>query len=96
MFRIKSYIIVLRLMKEAGFFEGNYGEYPLCCSAFQTQRKWTNLSLLDEKYEGKDVLVRGRVHVVRGKGNSSFLVLREGAYTLQACAFKSELVPRIW
>lgn len=49
---------------------------------------------MDEQYEGKDVLVRGRVHVVRRKGNASFLVLREGTNTLQACAFKSELIPK--
>jgi aspartyl-tRNA synthetase len=94
MSRIKFYKYCLRLMKEGDFLEGKYGEYPLCCSAFQTQRKWTRLDLLDEGYEGQNVLVRGRVHIVRGKGNAAFLALRESAYTLQACAFKSDFIPK--
>lgn len=81
-------------MKEVDFPERKYGEYPLCCSAFQTQRKWIGLGLLDEGYEGQDVLVRGRVLKVRAKGNSVFVALREGMNTLQACAFKSDFIPK--
>jgi len=40
------------------------------------------------------VLVRARIHNVRGKGNTCFIVLRENFYTLQACAFKSETISK--
>jgi aspartyl-tRNA synthetase len=44
--------------------------------------------------EGKQILVRARVHNSRGKGNSCFIVLRDSYSTLQACAFKSETVSK--
>lgn len=40
------------------------------------------------------MIVRARLHNVRGKGNNCFLVLRESFYTLQACAFKSETISK--
>jgi len=44
--------------------------------------------------DGQAVWVRGRVHNVRAKGNSCFLVLRQGAFnTAQACFFKDKERP---
>lgn len=40
--------------------------------------------------------MRGRVHQVRGKGGSAFMVLRqEGAYTVQALHFKDKTNPEV-
>ncbi|KAL0248378.1 hypothetical protein GEMRC1_003614 [Eukaryota sp. GEM-RC1] len=47
-----------------------------------------------ENYLDSSVLFRARVHNVRGKGKSVFLVLRDGTDLVQACAFASETVPR--
>ena len=66
-----------------------YGDYPFIRSSFQSHRKWTAIGKVDESFEGQEVLVRARVHNVRGKGNTCFIVLRENFSTLQACAFKS-------
>lgn len=42
------------------------------------------------------VWVRGRVHQVRGKGGSAFMVLRQdGAYTVQALHFKDKENPDV-
>ena len=40
------------------------------------------------------MLVRARVHNVRGKGNNCFVVLRENFSTLQAVGFKSETISK--
>ena len=39
------------------------------------------------------MLVRARIHNIRAKGNSVFIVLRESFATLQAVAFKSFIAP---
>jgi aspartyl-tRNA synthetase len=67
-----------------------FGDYPFIKSTFRSDRVWTAIKDVNETNEGKEVLVRGRVHNVRAKGNSAFLVLREAFATLQAVAFKSE------
>lgn len=66
-----------------------YGDYPFIKSTFRSDRVWTAIKDVNEELEGKEVLVRARIHKVRGKGNNCFIVLREGFATLQACAFKS-------
>lgn len=71
-----------------------YGDYPFIQSTFQSGRKWLPLANVDQTLEGQEVLVRARVHNVRGKGNNCFIVLRENYSTLQACAFKSEAVSK--
>lgn len=55
---------------------------------------WTQVKDINESLEGQEVLVRARIHNIRAKGNSAFLVLRESFATLQACAFKSETTPK--
>lgn len=53
-----------------------YGDYPFIQSTFQSGRKWTPLGSVDHTLEGQEVIVRARVHNVRGKGNNCFIVLR--------------------
>lgn len=71
-----------------------YGDYPFIKSTFRSERVWTPIKDVSEDYADKEVLVRARIHTVRAKGNSCFIVLREGFATLQACAFKSEATPK--
>ena len=40
-----------------------------------------------EPFAGAQVLVRGRVHTVRGKGKTAFLVIRQRTATVQAVMF---------
>ncbi|KAL3687935.1 hypothetical protein R1sor_014244 [Riccia sorocarpa] len=72
----------------------NYGEVELVSlqSAAQTGRKWTKVSELNQELKGQTVLVRGRVHAVRGKGRMAFLVVREAGYTVQCLASVAENV----
>lgn len=71
-----------------------YGDYEMISSKFKSERVWTKVIDVDESFANKEVLVRARVHNVRGKGNTCFLVLREQFSTLQACIFKSETTPK--
>jgi hypothetical protein len=65
---------------------GNYGDVALVQSAAVTGRTWTRVSDFADGLVGQRVLVRGRVHTVRGKGKSAFLILRQGTVTLQVRA----------
>ncbi|KAL4421624.1 hypothetical protein ABPG75_010915 [Micractinium tetrahymenae] len=64
-----------------------YGDTELVQSAVVTGRTWTAVSALTPELEGQPVLVRARVHTVRGKGKSAFLVLRQATATVQAVLF---------
>lgn len=81
-------------IKIADFHKDQYGDYPFIRSTYRTERVWTAVQDVTQEKEGQEVLVRARVHNVRGKGNNVFIVLRENFYTLQACAFKSEETPK--
>jgi len=65
----------------------NYGDTALVQSAEVTGRVWTRLAALGPQLSGQRVLVRGRVHAVRGKGKSAFLILRQQTSTLQVVFF---------
>jgi aspartyl/asparaginyl-tRNA synthetase len=39
-------------------------------------KKLVNVEDIDNTYEGKEVIVRGRLHNSRGKGKLCFIVLR--------------------
>ena len=69
----------------------NYGDTPLVQSASVTGRVWTRLSALTPALAGQRVLVRGRVHAVRGKGKSAFLILRQATSTLQVVFFVDDV-----
>ena len=52
-------------------------------SAVLTGRSWTAVGALTPELAGKPLLIRARVHNVRGKGKSAFLVLRQATSTVQ-------------
>ena len=62
---------------------GKYGPAPRVQSQAVTGKVWTEVGALTAARAGEAVLVRGRVHAVRGKGKSAFLVLREKGCTVQ-------------
>ena len=63
-------------IKVADFNKDQYGDYPFIRSLYRTDRVWTPLQEVNEAKEGQEVLVRARIHNVRGKGNNCFIVLR--------------------
>lgn len=52
---------------------------------------WTDVAELTPERAGQAVLVRARVHTVRGKGKSAFLVLRQATATVQAALFVDDV-----
>lgn len=71
-----------------------YGDYPFLKSIFISNRKWTEIKDLNDTLKDQEVLVRARIHNIRAKGNSCFVVLREGFVTVQAIAFKGDNMPK--
>ncbi|KAI3429721.1 hypothetical protein D9Q98_010037 [Chlorella vulgaris] len=69
----------------------HYGDPELVQSQAQTERVWTDVADLTPKLDGQTVLVRARVHTVRGKGKSAFLVLRQATATVQAVLFVDDV-----
>ncbi|BDA46327.1 Aspartate-tRNA ligase, cytoplasmic [Coccomyxa sp. Obi] len=65
----------------------NYGDPPLVQSRVQTGEKYSQISELSPALSGQKVVLRGRVHNVRGKGKSCFVVLRQQSGTVQAVLF---------
>eukprot|EP00899_Mesostigma_viride_P012006 jgi/Mesvir1/20806/Mv07908-RA.1 len=72
----------------------NYGDLPLIQSREISGRKWTNVADIDEKLVGTTVLIRGRVHTVRGKGKTAFLVIRDRFSTVQVVLFVGDKVSK--
>lgn len=67
-----------------------YGDSPMVQSECITGRVWVDVGSLESDKLGSTALVRGRVHAVRGKGKSCFLVLRHRTATVQAVLFADE------
>jgi aspartyl-tRNA synthetase len=65
----------------------DFGDLPLVCSAFKTNRVWTELKDITAAKDGEQVLVRARVHSTRAKGKTCFIQLRTGLRTVQAAMF---------
>ena len=63
-------------IKICDFNKDVYGDYPFIRSTYRTDRVWTAVKDINEAKEGQEVLVRARVHNVRGKGNNCFIILR--------------------
>lgn len=63
-------------IKTIDYTTDQFGDYPFIKSTFRSDRKWTDVKNINEDLEGKEVLVRARIHAVRQKGNSCFIVLR--------------------
>lgn len=64
---------------------GNYGDVAMenLQSKEQSGKVWCKVGDLNAEHEGQTVLVRGRVHTVRGTGKMAFLVVRESGHTVQ-------------
>lgn len=69
----------------------HYGDSERVQSQIITGRKWTDVLQLSPQLKGEKVLVRARVHAVRGKGKSAFLVLRQQTATVQAVLFVDDV-----
>lgn len=68
-----------------------YGDRKLIRSSQQAIQKRTRVETLDGNMNETRVFVRARVHAVRGKGKSCFLVLRQQTATVQAVLFADEV-----
>lgn len=64
-----------------------YGDTQLIQSQSISKRTWTRVEALDKSLENQQVLLRGRVATVRGKGKSCFIVLRQRTATVQVVLF---------
>ena len=61
-----------------------YGDAPLIQSKEITGKVWTHARDMTAARVNETVTLRGRVHNVRGKGKSAFLILRQQTATVQA------------
>ncbi|CAK0750794.1 hypothetical protein CVIRNUC_002018 [Coccomyxa viridis] len=64
-----------------------YGDTQLIQSRTQAAETYLSITSLSEEQNTQIALIRGRVHTVRGKGKSCFMVLRQGSATVQAILF---------
>jgi aspartyl-tRNA synthetase len=73
---------------------GSYGDVVMenLQSKEKSGRAWSKVGDLDGDHAGQTVLVRGRVHTVRGKGSLGFLVVREAGHTVQCVVAVKENV----
>lgn len=71
-----------------------FGVYPIVQSTRVSSRVFVNVADLNASYDGKTVWVRARVFTSRSKGNSCFLLLRRGMFSVQAALFKSDSIPK--
>lgn len=72
----------------------NYGDVAMedLQSKAKSSKAWTKVADLAGDRAGHTVLVRGRVHTVRGKGSLGFLVVREAGHTVQCVVAVKENV----
>ena len=68
---------------EEDISQGNYGSYGLIQSTEEKSVSFTYLSGIKADLDGQEVWVRGRVHTIRSKGKTCFIVLRQRVYTAQ-------------
>ena len=69
----------------------HYGDSEMVQSVERSGRVWLDVHALGPELAGQTVLVRARVHTVRGKGKSAFLVLRQATATVQAALFVDDV-----
>lgn len=65
----------------------NYGDAEMIRSAAQTDTEYTRVDALAAGLVGREVHLRARVHTVRGKGKTAFVVLRQRTATVQCVLF---------
>lgn len=68
-----------------------YGDAPMVQSQEVSGRVWTRVDELDASKIDTEVLVRGRIHNVRGKGKSAFIVLRQQTANVQITLFVDDV-----
>ena len=68
-----------------------YGDAEMVQSQTKSGRRWTRVEDLSGTLADEEVLVRGRVHNVRGKGKSAFIVLRQQTATVQVVLFVDDV-----
>ena len=71
-----------------------YGDMAIEPIMVKTGRTWTKVQDINESLDNQEVLLRGRVHNSRVKGNLAFLVIRDHFYSIQCVASKSELISK--
>ena len=71
-----------------------FGDLPMVQSVENIPISFTNLIDLGEKDDGKQVYIRARIHNSRSKANLVFLELRQNFSTIQAAAFKSDVITK--
>jgi len=74
--------------------EGKYGKLPLIQSTEKTGRKFTRVEEVTTELNGQEVLVRGRAHQIRAKGNLAFVTIRQRQFTIQGVIAKSATVSK--
>ena len=71
-----------------------YGDMTRVMSRSRTGRTFSRVADLEQAQAGSKVWLRGRLHSIRVKGGSCFLVLRQDSFdTVQACYFKDKENP---
>jgi len=73
---------------------GNYGNMEPIQSKTRPGRVFTNVGELDETKATQSVLIRGRIHASRGKGNLCFLVVRQRLHSVQAVIAKGDKISK--
>ena len=67
-----------------------YCDPPMVQSRERTNRVWTPVGQVNSTLAGQKILVRARLHGVRGKGKSAFVILRQQTATMQAILFVND------
>jgi len=75
---------------------GNYGTLPLIQSGGDPniRRTFTRVKDLDPTKAEQQVLIRGRIHASRDKGNLIFFVIRQRLFTVQTVLSKGPQISR--
>ena len=66
-----------------------FGDLPLLQSTNKTDRQWTSIRQINESFNGKCVLIRARITLVRSLGKLVFLIIREGYHSIQGVLAKT-------
>lgn len=74
--------------------QGNYGVLPLNQSQERSGKTYTLVKALGGDKDKQKVLIRGRVHTVRGQGNLIFLMIRHKFHSVQVVVAKSATVSK--
>ncbi|EYB84467.1 hypothetical protein Y032_0316g2298 [Ancylostoma ceylanicum] len=73
---------------------GMYGNYGMIQSADKKDIMFSQLNKISANIHGQEIWVRGRVHAIRTKGKTCFLVLRQRFYTAQVMLFVGDKISK--